>query len=77
MSRLDIKYLHVAKMFLGGLLEEGHPHWLAGAPFTTGRLLLNISTWGQREFCREFNLPIFAVQGRDDHINRVELIEAG
>lgn len=68
MSRSDLRYLNVQRNLLGQLPKVELQHWIGGAQFTTPRLLPIIGTWDPRKVGLDFELPMFVIQGRDDHV---------
>jgi pimeloyl-ACP methyl ester carboxylesterase len=72
MSQSDVEYLQLQQKLLGRQTKDELHDWVAGGQFTIPRLLRIIGSWDPRKVGLEFKLPIYVIQGRDDHVTSFE-----
>ena len=72
MSRSDLAYLHVQQRLLGRLPKDQLHAWVAGGQFSIPRLLPLVGSWDPERIGLDFKVPIFVIQGRNDHITSFE-----
>jgi pimeloyl-ACP methyl ester carboxylesterase len=68
----DVEYLKIERAFIGPAPESAKgdaASWIAGGDFSGPKLWPAITSFDARQLGRDgFKVPIFVIQGRDDHI---------
>jgi proline iminopeptidase len=68
MSPSDIQYLQVMQKLLVDEPKGEQASYHAGEAFTVPRLLPIIGSWDPRKVGLDFEVPMYVLQGRDDHV---------
>jgi len=71
MTAPDQKYLEIQMKFLGKPTypKQGEvADWIAGADFTSSKLMAETFSFDIRELGLDFAVPFFVIQGKADHV---------
>jgi pimeloyl-ACP methyl ester carboxylesterase len=71
MTQTDLAYLKMQQAIIGpsdAPATGDAADWIAGGAFTVPRIMPIVFSFDARTLGTDFSLPIFVIQGRDDHV---------
>lgn len=75
----DLQYLNIQGAFIGPSPQNAKGDaaaWIAGGEFSGPKLWPDVTGFDARKLSHDFQVPVFVIQGRDDHISSNDAAKA-